>query len=132
MAMRMPPTSGVLKLVVAYNPINRYNTCIESRKGKINMYIKIYDRDQEELPEVLNACIVYWRKGCAGSAYFKGEVYGTANPEEQLISTDSDESLEVLIARLKSDVQECTCCHYIVDSGDICETGACEDCEARY
>ena len=96
------------------------------------MYIEIYDRDNEELPEVLYECIVYWRKGCAGSEYFKGEIYGTATTEEQLISSDSDESLEVLIARLKSDVLECTCCHHIVDRGYICETGACDDCEARY
>ena len=96
------------------------------------MYIEIYDRDNEELPECLEECIVFWRKGCAGSEYYKAEIYGTANPEEQLISTDSDESLEVLIARLKSDVRECTRCHHIVDYGDICETGACEDCEDRY
>ena len=96
------------------------------------MYIEIYDRDNEELPETLDECIVYWRKGCEGSQYFKGEIYGTATTEEQLISTDSDESLDVLIARLKKDVQECTCCHHVVGAWDICETGACEDCEARY
>ena len=96
------------------------------------MYIEIYDRDNEELPEALYECIVYWRKGCGGSQYFKGEIYGTATTEEQLISTDSDESLELLISRLKGSVRECTCCHHIVDYGDICETGACEDCESRY
>ena len=63
------------------------------------MYIEIYDRDNEELPEALYECIVYWRNGCASSEYFEGEIYGT----EQLISSDSDESLEVLIARLKAD-----------------------------
>ena len=96
------------------------------------MYIETYDRDNEELPEVLNECIVYWRKGCAGSEYYKAEIYGTATTEEQLISSDSDESLEALISRLKGEVQECTCCHHIVDSSEICETGACTDCEARY
>ena len=96
------------------------------------MYIEIYDRDDEESPETLDECIVYWRKGCEGSQYFKGEIYGTATTEEQLISSDSDESLEVLIARLKADVLECARCHHIVDSGDICETSACEECESRY
>ena len=96
------------------------------------MYIEIYDRDNEELPETLSECIVYWRKGCEGSQYFKGEIYGTATTEEQLISTDSDESLEALIARLKEDVDVCTCCHHIVDREDICETRACSGCEERY
>lgn len=96
------------------------------------MYIEMYDRDNDELLETLSECIVYWRKGCTSSEYFKAEIYGTATTEEHLVSSDSDESLEVLVARLKSDVQECTCCHHIVDAGDICETGACEDCEARY
>ena len=94
------------------------------------MYIEVYNRDTEELPETLSECIVYWNKGCAGSKYYKGEIYGTATTEEQLITSDSDESLEVLISRLKQDVYECACCHHIVEY--VCETGACDDCEEQF
>lgn len=87
--------------------------------------IEIYNRDEDQLPEILSGCIVYWKKGCAGSEFYKGEIFGT-NQEE--IATHCDESLGGLIARLRDEVTLCVFCGHIVDIEEVNEDNICEDC----
>lgn len=88
--------------------------------------MKKYNRDTDTLPEVLKECIVYWEKGCKGSEYFKGEVFGS---DGELAGEDTDETLEGLFLGLLNQVERCSCCLELVTEWDIQPSGCCHKCE---
>ena len=91
--------------------------------------IPVYDRDNEDLPEYLCGCIVFWRKGTSDRPFFKGEIF---DDDCVLISDHCDEVLGTLISRLKDDASWCACCHHLVDKSLLSDAGACPDCEERF
>lgn len=94
------------------------------------MYLEVYDRDKEDLPDELRNCIVYWEKGYLGQPFWKGEVYDELG---NLAGTDTAFSRERLIEELKTYIFTCQGCHKVlsweVESDEM--SSICEDCYAE-
>lgn len=78
--------------------------------------------------------IAYWKKGCKGSEYYKGEVF---DEEGNLVSVDTDEDLLVLVSRLKSDFLDDTftcgyCGHTLTKEVEHVSGGSCINCVQHY
>ena len=93
-------------------------------------FYPVYNRDAltaeqlKELQSNLSSCFVYWEKGYTDGVFYKGEVF---DHQGYLVADHCDESVNMLILRLTTDVFECSICGKLVEVGYEID-GCCEDC----